>query len=157
RSKVFVLRALTQVEIADILRRALTDSDRGLGAQSIEVEPGVLETIARFSNGDARAALNLLELAAAAATTPDGGTVRVGLALVPLQIRKAATRVMKKLEYGKGYKYADNEVEGDADMDCLPPSLQGKQYYRLTERGFDEESRRRIEEWRKARDKANRD
>ena len=56
---------------------------------------------------------------------------------------------MKELNYGKGYKYAHNESEGIADMDCLPPSLSGKQYYRPTARGFEETIRtadRRMEE-----------
>jgi putative ATPase len=39
-------------------------------------------------------------------------------------------------------------------MDCLPSSLQGKQYYRPTTRGFEEEVSKRLEEWRKLRDKA---
>src|SRR6266568_1719651 len=58
RSKVFVLRGLSEAEIVQILERALSDPDRGLGGQSFEIEPGVLQTIARYSNGDARAALN---------------------------------------------------------------------------------------------------
>jgi putative ATPase len=70
---------------------------------------------------------------------------------VPLHIRNAPTRLMKDLNYGKGYKYAHNEAEGVADMDCLPPSLQGKTYYQPTNRGFEEQIRKRIEEWKKAR------
>ena len=53
---------------------------------------------------------------------------------VPLHIRNAPTRLMKELNYGKGYKYAHDEAEGIADMDCLPPSLSGKQYYQPTAR-----------------------
>ena len=70
---------------------------------------------------------------------------------VPLHIRNAPTRLMKELDYGKGYKYAHDESEGIADMDCLPPSLAGKQYYRPTTRGFEETIRKRIEEWKKLR------
>src|SRR6266480_1816079 len=65
RSKVFVLRALTEDEIVRILERALKDPVRGLGQQLFDLEAGVLQTIARYANGDARAALNLLELATA--------------------------------------------------------------------------------------------
>src|SRR5262250_1581625 len=57
RSKVFVLRALTDDEIVRILERALSDSVRGLGSGALEIESGVLQTIARYANGDARAAL----------------------------------------------------------------------------------------------------
>ena len=59
---------------------------------------------------------------------------------VPLHIRNAPTKLMKELDYGKGYKYAHDEAEGVADMDCLPPSLSGKTYYQPTVRG----SRRRF-------------
>ena len=61
RSKVFVLRALSEPEIVRILERALNDPVRGLGQETIELGEGVLQTIARHSNGDARSALNLLE------------------------------------------------------------------------------------------------
>ncbi len=72
---------------------------------------------------------------------------------VPLHIRNAPTKLMKDLDYGKGYKYAHNEAEGVADMDCLPPSLSGKTYYQPTGRGFEETIRKRIQEWRQLRKK----
>ena len=56
---------------------------------------------------------------------------------------------MKELNYGKGYRYAHNEADGVAEMDCLPASLQGRKYYRPTNRGFEEEIKRRIEEWQR--------
>jgi putative ATPase len=281
RSKVFVLRALTEDEIVRILERGLKDPDRGLGQQQIELEPGVLQTIARYSNGDARVALNLLELATSASQPATAGQARrVGLELVqqavqrrallydktgeehyniisalhksmrnsdpdasvywlarmveagedplyiarrlirfasedignadpqaltvsvaakdavhfigmpegntalaqaviylatapksnavykayneaaedalrqiaepvPLHIRNAPTPLMKELNYGKGYRYAHDEAEGVAEMDCLPPSLQGRKYYQPTDRGFEEEIRRRIAEWQR--------
>src|SRR6185369_7692970 len=67
RSKVFVLQPLSAEAIEGILRRALTDRDRGLGAMDITVADEALAAIARFANGDARSALNLLEFAAASA------------------------------------------------------------------------------------------
>jgi putative ATPase len=283
RSKVFVLRALTEEEIVRILERALKDAERGLGERRIDLESGVLQTMARYSNGDARVALNLLELSAAASQPapgaasatidlelvqqavqrrallydktgeehyniisalhksmrnsdpdasvywlarmveagedplyiarrlirfasedvgnadpqaltvavaakdavhfigmPEGNTALAQAVIylatapksnavyaayndaaedalrqiaepVPLHIRNAPTRLMKALEYGKGYKYAHNEAEGVADMDCLPPSLQGKKYYQPTNRGFEEEIRKRMEAWKNAR------
>jgi putative ATPase len=60
---------------------------------------------------------------------------------------------MKDLNYGKGYRYAHDEEEGVADMDCLPPSLQGRQYYRPTDRGFEATVKRRMKEWEAARKK----
>jgi len=279
RSKVFTLRGLNNEEIVVILERALADRDRGLGNEPVDVGEGVLPAIARYSNGDARVALNLLELATAAAPRDaDGSTRRLDLATleqsvqrrsllydksgeehfnimsalhksmrnsdpdaavywlarmleagedalyvarrlirfasedvgnadpqalavavaakdavhfigmpegnaalaqaaiylatapksnavyvayneaaedavrqaaepVPLHIRNAPTRLMKELNYGKGYKYAHDEADGIADMTCLPPSLEGTRYYRPTNRGFEETLRRRLEEW----------
>jgi putative ATPase len=283
RSKVFTLRGLTGQEIIRILERALTDKERGLGREPIEIGEGVFAAIARFANGDARVAVNLLELASAAAPRAADGTTRhldldtlqqsvqrrallydksgeehyniisalhksmrnsdpdasvywlarmleagedplyiarrlirfasedignadpqalavavaakdavhfigmpegntalaqatiylatapksnaVYLAYseaaedavrqiaepVPMHIRNAPTRLMKELNYGKGYKYAHDEAEGIADMDCLPASLSGKQYYQPTTRGFEETIRKRMDEWKKSR------
>ena len=277
RSKVFVLHGLTEPQIVGILERALQDPEHGLGKQAIEVEPGALETIARYSNGDARSALNLLELSAATSRRidqallqqtvqrrallydksgeehyniisalhksmrnsdpdaavywlarmveagedplyiarrlirfasedignadpqaltvavaakdavhflgmPEGNTALAQCAIymatapksnavytayndaaedalrqvadpVPLHIRNAPTRLMKELNYGKGYRYAHDEAEGVADMDCLPESLQGKKYYRPTDRGFEAEIRKRLEAWKRAKER----
>ena len=62
RCKVFVLKALTPEDLTGLLRRALTDP-RGFGGKTIEMEPEALDLIANFANGDARTALNTLEMA----------------------------------------------------------------------------------------------
>jgi len=72
RSKVFVLRGLTADEVETILTRALQDVDRGLGQSRPAVEPDALRAMAQYANGDARVALNLLELSVAAAPTLNG-------------------------------------------------------------------------------------
>ena len=64
RCRVYTLRALEQPEIISLLLRALGDSERGLGMLQLEVEEGALEAIASYSSGDARNALNALEVAA---------------------------------------------------------------------------------------------
>ena len=64
RCRVYTLRALGQDEIVALLQRALQDSERGLGLLQLEVEEGALEAIASYSSGDARNALNALEVAA---------------------------------------------------------------------------------------------
>ena len=66
RAKVYSLRPLTPEEICSLLRRALEDRERGLGEREIEASPQLLEQIAVYANGDARAAYNVLELALAA-------------------------------------------------------------------------------------------
>jgi putative ATPase len=283
RSKVFVLKALSADAIEGILRRALTDNERGLGTLDINVTDEALTAIARFANGDARSALNLLEFAAGSAPMdpetmvrqlgleqldqsiqrrallydkggeehynlisalhksmrnsdpdaavywvarmleagedplyiarrlirfasedignadpqaltvavaakdaahfigmPEGNTALAQAAIylatapksnavymaynaaaadahteaaepVPLHLRNAPTKLMKQLDYGKGYEYAHNDREAVTGMDCLPPSLAGKTYYEPTERGFEKEIKRRLEAWEKVK------
>jgi putative ATPase len=80
RSKVFVLEPLSTDAIEAILRRALADADRGLGDAAPAVADDALTAIARFASGDARAALNLLEFAAASAPAdPATGARRLDL------------------------------------------------------------------------------
>ncbi len=64
RSKVLVLHPLSEVEILQIVDRALQDPERGLGKRSLRVAEDARVAIARWANGDARAALNLLDLSA---------------------------------------------------------------------------------------------
>ena len=72
---------------------------------------------------------------------------------VPLVIRNAPTRLMKELDYGKGYVYAHDTEEKLSSMQCLPDSLAGKTYYRPTEEGREaafKERREEIKAWKKA-------
>jgi putative ATPase len=277
RSKVFVLRGLGADEISMILRRALTDTVRGLGNEPVTVSDEAIQAIAIYANGDARSALNLLELSVGTAPVENGlrvvDTPRVQQALqrrmllydksgeehynlisalhkslrnsdadaavywlarmveagedplyiarrlvrfasedvgnadpqalivavaakdavhfmgmpegntalaqatlylatapksnavyeaynraaddaktdvaepVPLHLRNAPTKLMKELEYGKGYRYAHTEPDAIADMSCLPPALRDKKYYQPTERGFEKEIKRRLDGW----------
>jgi putative ATPase len=65
---------------------------------------------------------------------------------VPLHIRNAPTKLMKGLDYGKGYQYS-HDVEGKvADMDCLPDSLKGRRYYQPEDSGDEAEIKRRLDE-----------
>jgi putative ATPase len=287
RSKVFVLRGLTAEEVQAILTHALQDRERGLGAQATAVDADALRAIAVYANGDARAALNLLELSVAAAPIvdgqrqvdaarveqaaqkrallydkageehyniisalhksmrnsdpdaavywlarmleagedplyiarrlvrfasedignadphaltvavaakdaihfigmPEGNTALAQAAIylatapksnavyaaysaaaedahkdvaqpVPLHLRNAPTPLMKQLAYGHGYRYAHDEPEGIAQMSCLPPALEGRTYYEPTDRGFEQEISRRLDQWRKIRARATRD
>jgi putative ATPase len=69
---------------------------------------------------------------------------------VPLHLRNAPTRLMKQLEYGKGYRYAHDEDEGVArGMECLPPAHAGRRFYEPTERGLEARIKQRLEEIRK--------
>jgi putative ATPase len=64
RSRVYILQPLTAEQIVLLLRRALEDSERGLGDLHLEADDGALEKIAAYSSGDARSAYNALEVAA---------------------------------------------------------------------------------------------
>ncbi len=274
RTRVLVLQPLQADDLLKILGRALTDRERGIAAWELQVEEEELRQIALFANGDARAALNVLETAARLAHQQDEESPRItpelvkealqtrtllydkageehfnlisalhkslrnsdidaslywlgrmleagedplyiarrmvrfasedvgmadpaalGQALdavravqfiglpegklalaqaavylaqaaksnalfrayasvaedvettrnepVPLHLRNAPTSLMKSLGYGKGYRYANDEEDGVADMDCLPPNLAGRRYYRPGEEGYEKEIGRR--------------
>ncbi|MGB9839540.1 replication-associated recombination protein A [Thermovenabulum sp.] len=77
RLKVFVLNPLREEDIVKILKKALKDEERGLGRYKIKLDEELLYRIASFSNGDARVALNTLELAFLKATIADDGTYNI--------------------------------------------------------------------------------
>ncbi len=71
---------------------------------------------------------------------------------VPLHLRNAPTKLMKELDYGKGYQYA-HDVEGRvADMECLPESLRGRHYYHPTQEGREKAMAQRMEEIQRIRE-----
>jgi putative ATPase len=76
RSKVHVLKPLTIEAMVTILKRAIADKDRGLAADAVSASDEALTGLARYANGDARIALNMLEMAAAVA---DGRTIDLPL------------------------------------------------------------------------------
>ncbi len=285
RSQVYVLNPLPRDAVATLLARALADTERGLGGDGLRADADALAAIARHANGDARVALNLLELGAAAALAcaaeggtpgearltlelasdamqrrallydksgeehfnlisalhksmrnsdpdaavywlarmveagedplyvarrlvrfasedvgnadpqaltvavaakeavhfigmPEGNTALAQAAVylatapksnavyraygqaaadahreaadpVPLHLRNAPTRLMKDLDYGRGYRYAHDEPDAVAAMSCLPPSVEGRRYYAPTARGFEKEIGRRLAGWRR--------
>lgn len=71
---------------------------------------------------------------------------------VPLVIRNAPTKLMKELNYGKGYQYAHDTAEKLTSMQCLPDSLVGKEYYQPTEQGLEAKYKDKLEKikiWKK--------
>ncbi|MGA7242537.1 MAG: replication-associated recombination protein A [Terracidiphilus sp.] len=281
RCRVYVLQPLSEERIVSLLRKAVEDKDRGLGAMELAADDDALELIAAYSSGDCRSAYNTLEVAAQLAQEPNLAkridkalsteavqqrvlmydksgeehynlisalhkSVRnsdpdaalywlarmfaagedplylarrvvrmavedIGLAApealnlclsakeaidflgspegdlalaeavvylclapksnavytaysavqqeiehtrqepVPLHLRNAPTRLMKELEYGKGYRYAHDEDGKVAEMDCLPDSLKGRSYYKPTQEGREKALAQRMEEIRKIR------
>ncbi len=72
---------------------------------------------------------------------------------VPLQIRNAPTKLMRELDYGKGYQYAHDTEEKITSMQCLPDSLVGREYYRPVEQGLETKYKaklQQIKDWKKA-------
>lgn len=73
---------------------------------------------------------------------------------VPLVIRNAPTKVMQELNYGKGYQYAHNTEEKLTNMQCLPDSLVGTEYYKPTTQGLEARVKARLDEikrWKRER------
>ena len=64
---------------------------------------------------------------------------------VPLVIRNAPTRLMKELDYGKGYQYAHDAADKLTTLQCLPDSLAGRRYYEPTEEGLEAKYKARLE------------
>ncbi len=75
---------------------------------------------------------------------------------VPLHLRNAPTKLMRELEYGKGYKYAHDYEERVTEMECLPENLRGHEYYHPSEMGSESHYKKRLEsikEWKSSRKK----
>ena len=77
RSRVYVLKPLTEEQVVLLLKRALTDKERGLGTMKLRASDAILAKIASYSSGDARSAYNVLEVAAtlARATSEVGAEI----------------------------------------------------------------------------------
>lgn len=90
RSQVFELKPLTEPELRQLLERALADSGRGLGHLKIVADPVALEHLARVADGDARKALNSLEIAALTTPPAPDGAIYLDLAVAEQCIQKKA-------------------------------------------------------------------
>jgi len=87
RSRVYILQSLTGPQIVALLRRALEDSERGLGELHLAADDGALEKIATYSSGDARSAYNALEVAASLAQESTDRRITEAIASDALQKR----------------------------------------------------------------------
>ncbi|PKN33019.1 MAG: AAA family ATPase [Deltaproteobacteria bacterium HGW-Deltaproteobacteria-19] len=96
RCRVLVLKPLLEGSLVRLLRRAIDDPDQGLGSMNLQIEDSALEILARFADGDARAALNGLEAVAAFLSSEEGGD---GEAVTPERIGQILQR--KSLLYDK--------------------------------------------------------
>jgi putative ATPase len=103
RSRVFQFKALTDDDVVTILRHALVDTERGYGSRDVQIDDDALAHLVRVAGGDARSALNALELAVES-TAPVDGAIHVTLAVAEESIQQRALR------YDKG---------GDAHYDTI--------------------------------------
>src|SRR5690606_28953973 len=90
RARIFRLEPLSDQEIRQLLERALTDAERGLGQYRTQVEPAALDHLVRMAGGDARSALNALELAVLTTQPADDGVRYITLATAEESIQRRA-------------------------------------------------------------------
>jgi putative ATPase len=113
RSKVFTLNALTETEIEMIVNRALTDKERGLAKYQTEIEPEVIKGICQLANGDARAALNTLEMLVLTTSRDERG------------VRRIKKEDLKEVLQRKAYLYDKSGEEHYNLISALHKSLRG--------------------------------
>ncbi len=115
RCRLFQFFGLTKDDVKQIIQAALKDSERGLGALKVEVDEDALEHIANVANGDARTALNAIELAVLT-TTPDAeGAIRITLDIAEESIQRRAVRCDEEEYYNMLSAFCKSLRGSDAD------------------------------------------
>ncbi|GAF06782.1 ATPase, AAA family [Paenibacillus pini JCM 16418] len=99
RSTLFQLESLTKEHSMIAMKRALTDSEKGLGFMKLMADEEALQHIATMANGDIRRALNALELAAMTTPPADDGTVHITLEVAEESIRRPIVRADESTQY----------------------------------------------------------
>jgi putative ATPase len=118
RTRVYVLKPLTEEQIVLLLRRALTDRERGLGEMNVTASDNVLRKIASYTSGDARSAYNVLEVAA-------------GLANPPLLAKDARNGAPASVEITGAREIADDIVRDALQKRILLYDKTGEEHYNL--------------------------
>lgn len=77
RSKVFMLKSIESKDLVELLKRAIMDKERGLGKLEIKVDGDILYKLANYANGDARVALNALEIVVLSCTPAEDGKLYI--------------------------------------------------------------------------------
>lgn len=88
RSSVFMLKPLTEKHIASIIKVAVSDKERGLGCYDLSIDEDAVEYLASVSNGDARIALNAMELAAVTSELGPGGKIHIEISTIEECVQK---------------------------------------------------------------------
>lgn len=95
RSRVFQFKPLADDEVTTLLRRALVDPGRGYGARKVQIDDDALAHLVHVASGDARAALNALELAVESTPCGENGAIHITLAVAEDSIQQRALRYDK--------------------------------------------------------------
>ena len=90
RSRVFQLRPLDDESVRNIIRRAIEDDERGFGRRSIDLDDKAMDHLVRVAGGDARNALNALELAVETTPPSEEGSIQISLAVAQESIQRRA-------------------------------------------------------------------
>lgn len=100
RARVYVLKALSEEELRTLLSSALADSERGLGASGLSIDPSALELLAHAGDGDARRALGMLELAAGLAMAGHGAGGAGAASISVAQAQEVASGGRRRFDKG---------------------------------------------------------
>ena len=95
RSIIFELKPLSKEDIKEILKRAVYDKERGMGSYKADIDDEALEFLADIANGDARSALNAIELGILTTDRSDDGLIHIDLKIAEQCIQKRAVRYDK--------------------------------------------------------------
>lgn len=115
RCRLFQFFQLTKDDVKDIIGMALADSERGLGTLDVVLEPEALEHIANVANGDARTALNAVELAVLTTSPNKDGQVVIDLAIAEESIQRRAVRCDEEEYYNMLSAFCKSLRGSDAD------------------------------------------
>jgi putative ATPase len=96
RSRLFQFSPLTNNDIEDVLKQAIDDCERGFGKETIHIDIDALHHIVNIADGDARTALNALELAVLTTEKDDDGKIHIPLVVAEESIQKRAIKYDKK-------------------------------------------------------------
>ena len=99
RSRVFQLQSLTEDDLCEVARAALTDRERGYGALQVKIDEDALQHLVNVSNGDARSVLNALELAVETTPANADGVIVVDMAVAEESIQRRAVLYDKEGDY----------------------------------------------------------
>jgi putative ATPase len=126
RSQIFELQSLTEDDLLALLHRALKDEERGLGKMKISADESALRHLAKIADGDARKALNSLEIAALTTAPEADGTIRITLAVAEQSIQQKAVVYREDDQYQtiSAYQKAMRGSDADAALYWLAKMIQ---------------------------------